>query len=379
MSTLQVGVSADTQRDPACVHYVRDCINSTAQRAIANVSTELLLLDTGRHLFPLSVNHGGEARDNSYVVSPQTGYCAYALHELAQLQQPWLTAPLRALVQLIGRGMAAAQLDRIVHINNWLLSTNLYPADWHGDDIAAITALCRERWPQHAISWRSLNRFSNGALLDALRQHGYLAVPSRQVYLFDGRTGAASAFLRRHNVRLDQALLRQSPYRVRDGATLDDADFDRLQQLYDMLYLDKYSRLNPQYSAHWLRCGQRDGWLQLQVLQNSDGRIDGVLGIFARDGILTAPIVGYDTTLPQQLGLYRLLTRLCLQHAQQRQQVLNFSAGAAHFKRLRGGRPEIEYSMVHIAHLSWPRRLMWRALAAVLQAVAVPLMRLLKR
>ncbi|WP_339471125.1 GNAT family N-acetyltransferase, partial [Pseudomonas capeferrum] len=136
--------------------------------------------------------------------------------------------------------------------------------------------------------------------------------------------------------------------------------------------------MNPHYSAKWIQRGQREGWLELRVLRGPDGRIDGALGWFANEAVISAPIVGYDTALPQGVGLYRQLTHLCLLEAVERRQVLNFSSGAAEFKRLRGGQPHIEYSLVYVAHLSWGRRLVWGVLASLLHGIGVPMMRKLK-
>jgi len=156
------------------------------------------------------------------------------------------------------------------------------------------------------------------------------------------------------------------------------ADFERIEQLYNLLYLDKYCTLNPHYSAQWLQRGHAEGWLELRALRNPEGRIDGALGWFANNSLISAPIVGYDTALPQRTGLYRQLTRLCLQEAVERRLVLNFSSGAAAFKRLRGGQPQIEYSLIQVAHLPLGRRLVWQLLSLLLTRIGVPLMRTLK-
>jgi hypothetical protein len=366
-----------TAGDPRLAAFARH-----APGAIRNVATRLHVLDTGTYAFPVSVNDGGErAGDklaNSYVVSPLTAYTGYAEYELDQLGRPWLVWPLRGLARAVGGWLAAARIDRVVQVNNWLLSTNVYPEGWRGDDLPEMTRLLVDAFPDHAIGFRSLNRFSNGALIDRLLALGYIAIPSRQVYLFDARAGAAADFLRRHNTRLDAGLLRNTPYRRVAGNELDDTDYARLEQLYNLLYLDKYCPLNPQFGADWLRAGQRDGWLELSALRGPEGRIDGVLGWFGDARILTAPVVGYDTGLPQKLGLYRLITQLCLQEAARRRCLLNFSSGAAHFKRLRGGQPEIEYSLVHVRHLPPGRRRVWHGLAGLLQGIGVPLMRRLK-
>jgi hypothetical protein len=223
-----------------------------------------------------------------------------------------------------------------------------------------------------------LNLFSNAGLIERLRGLGYLAIPSRQVYLFDAREGEAAGFLQRHNSRIDASLLRKSPYELVRGSDLRNEDYSRLAHLYNLLYLEKYCPLNPQLSADWLRAGQRDGWLELRALRSRAGQIDGVLGWFGNPQVLTAPVVGYDTALPQKLGLYRLITQLCLREAVQRRCLLNFSSGAAHFKRIRGGEPAIEYSMVHVSHLPAARQRVWRVLSRLLHGIGVPLMQRLK-
>ena len=86
-------------------------------------------------------------------------------------------------------------------------------------------------------------------------------------------------------------------------------------------------------------------------------------------------IVGYDTALPQKAGLYRLATacayRACIEHGWR----LNFSAGAAGFKRLRGGIPSIEYSAVHARHLPRRTRMAVASLSAGTCRIGVPLLR----
>ncbi|WP_263262525.1 hypothetical protein [Pseudomonas sp. RIT-PI-S] len=362
---------ASTGDSPA-LRYVRGYARHSE---IANVSTRLALLETASQQWVVSVNEGAEHAGNCYVVSPLAAYGGYALAELERLRRPWLTWPLKAVVAAMQALLHRARLDRVVWVNNWLLSTNLYPARLDGAELAQLTTFLRTRFSDHALGFRSLNDFSNPGLRDALHALGYRSVPSRQVYLFDGRDGAQAAFLRHHNTRLDATLLRRSPYQVVPGEALDDADFQRIEHLYNLLYLHKYSRLNPHYRAQWIRRGQREGWLELRALRNLEGRVDGVVGWFTNAVGLSAPIVGYNTSLPQRSGLYRQLTSLCLQEATRRRELLNFSAGASRFKRLRGGQPQIEYSLVYVAHLPWARRCAWAVLSRLLHTLAVPLMK----
>ncbi|MTC60463.1 hypothetical protein GKR50_10580 [Providencia rustigianii] len=364
-----------SSNDSLARRYVRAC---ACKCLIGNVSTKMALLETGTQQFPVSITDGNEPDDNCYVVSPQTAYSGYAREEIKRLGRPYLTWPLTFLIYGVDRLLRAGKVNKLVQVNNWLLSTNLYPTDWDISELPAITALLRKEFPEHGIGFRSLNDFSNRELHQCLKKHGYLSIPSRQVYLFDGRAGGQAPFLKHHNTRLDATLLRRSPYTVVSGSELNDTDFKRIEHLYNLLYLDKYCTLNPHYNAQWLQQGQREGWLEIRALRAPDGRIDGALGWFSSSTVISTPIVGYDTVLPQRLGLYRQLTRLCLQEAVERRQVLNFSSGAAEFKRLRGGQPQIEYSLLYIAHLSWGRRLVWRVLSYLLHAIGVPIMRKFK-
>ena len=158
------------------------------------------------------------------------------------------------------------------------------------------------------------------------------------------------------------------------GQALADADYPRLEQLYNRLYLDKYCPLNPHFSAGWMRAGQRDGWLELTALRAPQGRIDAVLGWFSNEAVMTTPVVGYDTALPQKTGLYRLISQISLEETARRRGLFNMSAGAADFKRQRGGRPEIEYSYVYVDHLPRARQRAWSLLGRLLRGVGVPIM-----
>lgn len=100
-----------------------------------------------------------------------------------------------------------------------------------------------------------------------------------------------------------------------------------------------------------------------------------MLGFFCRDGVMTTPLFGYDTALPQELGLYRMLSAALLKLARENGHLLHESSGAAQFKRNRGARADIEYSAVFCAHLPRGTQLAWRSLAGLLTRVGIPVMR----
>jgi hypothetical protein len=90
---------------------------------------------------------------------------------------------------------------------------------------------------------------------------------------------------------------------------------------------------------------------------------------------MTTPLLGYDTSLPQEVGLYRMLSAQLTLEATKRGIILHQSSGAASFKRFRGFIENIEYSAVFYQHLPFWRQLVWRLLGLLVNQIAVPLMK----
>lgn len=344
--------------------YVRPLVEDGVTAHIANVRTRVGVVRVDDLALPFTVNDCEPG--NSYVCSPYDHYVDYAREELRNLASPLLSGLLGGLLLGVGAVFRWASLDRVVHVNNWLVSTNLYPPLTTAQ-IAEVTRRLRAEYPDHALAWRSV---CGAPLRAAFAQAGYRAVPSRQIYLLEpDRLNHASRRIWRRDLRL----LDRGPYEV---VVPTPEDLPRLKELYDLLYLRKYSMHNPQFTVRYLAAVLASGALELRALRHREtGRLDGLAGWFERHGTLTTPLFGYDTSLPQGVGLYRMLSALVFRRAQERGLLLHMSSGAAGFKRCRGGRAEIEVSMVLYRHLPWRRRLAWELLGALLQGVAVPLLR----
>ena len=361
------------RRWPMEAAYIRQFADTPSSALIRNAATTVRALSTGDALMPITVD--ASRPGNCYVVSPAAAYTAYARFELQVLPQRWLRAGLNGLIAVLDKWLRRVRFDRTVHVNNWMLSTNLY-GDWEGAGLADITAAMIESFPDKAIVFRSLNPLSNGRLLELLARAGYLFLPSRQIYVQDARHGNGHQFSKRRDSKQDSRLLARSGYRVsRPDSEQDSAVFDRLEYLYGQLYLDKYTRLNPQFTSQWLRNGCQDRWLNLFCLVSPEGRIDGVAGMIRRGATTTTPVLGYDIELPQSLGMYRMLSWICTDEAIRNCLTLNCSAGAAAFKRSRGAAPYIEYSAAYVRHLDVERKLAWQVLNGLLNRFAAPLLR----
>lgn len=366
----------ETKRDAVLTADGRDAawldllFTHPSEQLASNVRTTWGLAKLGGVAMPVTIND--TELQNSYVCSPYAGCILYPRSEVEKLGgRRLLIGALRVLLGAMAIPLRLGRINRLVCVNNWMLSTNLYP-QWNGEGVDELTRQLIARYPTHAVAFRSLNETTNRELLARLRAAGYLLAPSRQVYFLDG---AATDWRKKQDVERDRSLLKNTAYRVVPHDELTAADAPRMEHLYRLLYIEKYSPYNPQFTAVMLdECRQR-GILRFAGLRTADGRLDGIVGWFERGGVMTVPIVGYDTALPQELGLYRLLTALVMREAAERKVLMNMSSGAAEFKRLRGARPELEYTAVYGPHLSWPRRAMWRTLAWLLTNVGAPILR----
>lgn len=315
------------------------------------------------------------SQPESYVVSPVSHYVHYAREELAMLDSPFWRAAGAALVGMLDRVLRAGRADDILLLGNAPLSTNLLP-ELPERAIAQATKSLVSAHPELALGWRSVHA-RGGLGPEVLTRCGYRLIPSRSVLFSETR--APEWDHPRDTVR-DREILHASGYQVRD-APVDAATGvsprpirERLAELYSLLYVHKYSRLNPRYTERFVEAAQRSGVLRFTVIER-DGRIDGVIGTIVANGFLAAPFVGYDTALPQHTGLYRMLSFLIASQAHEAGVRLHGSSGVADFKRNRGAEPETEYLAVYTRHLPLGRRLSWWVLDQVVRRIALPLVR----
>ena len=353
-------------------HVYADLFTQAPSRAlIANLDTRLETIRVDNNWpLPLSINDG-TGGENCYLCSPRAQYVDYAAYELSRLGHPLVELPLRGLLAGAGAAFRRADLDRVVIVNNWLLSTNLYPADWHGQGLTDLLAALTTRYPGHAILFRSLNARQNPTLIPTLQRAGVRLLASRVVWHYDG---ARPIFTRSSDYRCDLRLLARGDHEIIAHDDLCPGDMPAFARLYEQLYVEKYTPLNPRYTTRYLAACHERRLLRFHGLrERATGRWLGVLGCFERDGVLTAPVVGYDTRQPQKRGLYRALMALVLRETARRGLLLNLSAGAGKFKRLRGGEPCAEFTAVFDAHLPLGCRWPWKMLEGLSNHVALPL------
>ena len=337
-------------------------------RYIANLRTRVLGARYRERVLPVTVN-AGEYGD-AYVCLPHSAYALYARAELKLVDAgPWAPV-LAALADAAGLAMRAARLNRIVNLANWMVSTNLH-GGWAGEGLAELRQALMAAFPDHVLAVRSVNAWSDPMLAQALRADGWRRLPSRRVYVTDdlGRDWAS-----RRDTRRDRRAFARTSLALDELESLRPGDAERIANLYALLYLERYSALNPAFTAAFVELTHETGLIRYRGLRGEDGRLVAVIGALRRSGVLTTPIVGYDTAAPPKAALYRMASVLFAELALHEGLRLNGSAGAAGFKRHRGARAVTEHTAVFVEHLSPPRRAGVRALQLALDRVALPLM-----
>lgn len=347
---------------------LREMEASGAPAMVTNVATRLSTMDVAGRKMPVTVDDG--AIGASYVCSPHSAYVLYARAELDLVDAGWIAGPSRAALAGLDRLLKAARINRIVHLDNWLLSTNLH-GGWGGEGVEAARRALAAAHPDHLLGIRSVDDWSSPGLREALGADGWTLVPSRQIWVVDD---PARDWRTKGDYDNDRRLVARSPLVISDLDGMEAGDARRIADLYAMLYVGKYSALNPILSPRFIESSARLGMISYRVARDEAGTIMAVAGMWERGGVMTPPVVGYDTARSQREGLYRIACWMFMERALQAGWRLHGSAGAGHFKRMRGARGVIEWNAYHTAHLSPARGKAVELLALLLKRFAVPMM-----
>lgn len=335
---------------------------------IENVSSRMLLAQCEGHDLPVTVDNGGYGL--SYVANPHSAYALYARREIELVKMRRGRSIALGSITLLDGLLRWAGIAKIVHIDNWLLSTNLHGA-WQGEGLTALRNLLVRRFPEHFLALRSLDAWSSPDLLKQVRADGWLLLPARQIWVVDD---LARQWRNHNNAANDRRALARSGLSIEKPKTLLPTDAARIADLYRQLYVQKYSTLNPIFTSNFVSLTQHNGLMDYRLAQNSRGEIMAVAGMLVRDGIMTPSVVGYDTSRSPREALYRIAYYLFCEAAEEAGWRLHASAGAADFKRARGAHGVIEYMAIHASHLAAPQRAVIHALASILERWIVPMM-----
>jgi hypothetical protein len=351
-----------------CSVYTKAIARAEPRAILANASFSLAALQLKDRAFPLIAADGGSCWLTSLAVT----YGQAARDEIPREVRGAKAVAFGALSYGAEGFLRILRATRCVFANHLLFSTSLY-GDWTGDDLPEAIGALRDTYPDRAIVWRSLNQHDNPKLVQRMLELGGRQLLSRIVWRIPD---PAQDWAPRRDVRDDRKLLATTGMHIEAVRSLSSEDTQRVLSLYRGLYREKYSRTNPDYGAAILHAAIESGVLVIKLIRNDSGVIEAFVAEHAYHGVLTNPMLGYDRALPQSRGLYRMAMAVSGERAIAEDLAINFSAGAAAFKRNRGARPAIEFSIIFDRHLPPWRRMAYPGLASALDAMAPSLERI---
>lgn len=319
------------------------------QTLIANWHADVQALVINDATLPVAV--GCVKAGQTYLASPQHGFIDYARDECDQLSDASAQRWAKVGLSIVEPWFRALHLDESVSINAWGVSTHLYPG-WSENTLTELKDRLVVEHPKRALWLRTLHEGYDAPLIEVAQKQGWQLWPSRVVYGFDWKI--SSQWMKQRNNQIDQKLLQKTTL-----TSLFPKDFNayhapEMAQLYQQLYVDKHSRWNAHYTPAYFQHAIEHQWLSFYGFADEQGRLIAFIGVFAQDGVMTTPMLGYDTSLPTELALYRLLMARVLRQSIEQQHYLNLGAGSANFKRMRGGVAHMEWHAFYAHHL--PKR-----------------------
>ncbi len=334
---------------------------------VANIETTIYILHIDDLFIPITVND--KQYHNSYVCSLYS-LILYAEEEMKRHKMSLTALLLTPFLTLFKLWSRLSKINKLVIVNNFLLSTNLYPS-LSSSQVHLIHQFFKDQFPDHAIIFRSLNSYTEKNLSNDLTKIDYTFITNRSVYLFNPENYQNLPSKKRWIIEKDKKLKKN--FKILKHEDFKVSDASEIKRLYDLLYLEKYSYLNPAFTAFFFKEAIQQKIFTLSGIVY-EGRLVGVIGFFKTKGIMATPIVGYDTNLPESLGLYRLLTILMLEESLSSNSLFHMSAGAGHFKRQRGAFQELESMGIATCHLPKYRQFIWKCLAFLCNRLGAPLL-----
>lgn len=345
--------------------FLLPLIKNGVHRYIKNIDVEMRILTIDDLILPVTINQNYYGQ--SYTCSPYGHYVECGMSALSNVDSLWLRTPGRALLGFLGMFLKLGKLNQVVIVNNWLFSTDLFPAISE-KQIEAISVFLNKRFPKHAIVFRSIHTYHGNHLYKAFKNNAFNLIASRLVYFLN--TEKEEIFKSRI-FKSDFKLLRETDYTVENVSNVTEEEIQRILELYTSIYCEKHSALNPQFTSDFIKLAIESNLLQLKVLRKQED-ISAVVGYWEREGIMLSPLLGYDTKKQPQDNLYRLSSTVLTQEARDQKCLFHLSSGASFYKKIRKAETSMEYCAVYHKHLPFYRRLPWKLLQSLINGVGRP-------
>ena len=350
-TTIDQIVWPETEEGALAKRHLQVLMKEGPETFIQNARTQLFVLTLDNLIIPITVNDA--EYHNCYLLSSY--FVVANLEEKMNKSALWFKLCSKPVLTLFSSLLKWMQINKVVIINNWLFTTNPYP-EISQSQMTSITNFLKQQFPDHYFMFRSVNNYANSDVYDALSTAQFRLIPCRHVYLYDPSRQMTPTILRKQ--KKDTNRIAHKKYTVETVNSLTDGEIERLLQLYINVYVGKYTKYSPLYTEKFLKHGLQSNTLRIKLLKKGQ-EIYGVAGFLEKNDYLLVPFFGYDTSVSQEEGLYRMLSAVIMKEIEICNKISHQGSGAAQFKKWRGFIEELEYVGIYDRHLSWKRRTFW--------------------
>lgn len=348
--------------------FLTPFIKNGPKHYVDNVDTQFMALTVGNLVLPLTVNDA--QYENSFICSPFSHYISYAFNILDKFKYKVARNFVKIFLQGLSKIMKRGELNKVVIVNNWLFTTCPH-LTLEAPQMAAITDFLKQRFPHHAILFRSVNKHTWGESFDSLKKQGYDLIASRYVWITNANENEV---FRTRIFKSDLKLLKNCKFQVLEPHEIHDEDIAKIHELYSALYIKKYSQINPQYNRNFFKLALDNQILHIKGIKQKDV-LEGVIGYSFRNGVMISSLFGYNPQDEENKGVYRVLSTLLMLEAQKNGGRYNQSAGGSFYKKIRRAEGHMEYTAVYSKHLPNLRKIPWQILKVTLNSIGARFMK----
>lgn len=287
--------------------------------------------------------------DLSYISSLGNHYTVYPLDELflfSKKEQYFY----RMFFFCLKKYFQYLKLNKFIYINNQGLSTNLF----NNNDFIKKETLDKiiKKYPDYLIIQRSFNDVFYKEKKQYIEDLGFSSLISRKFW-YVKKENMLNCFKKR-DVKNDKKLFESY---LLNGHTIMNNDYFlslendnqiwcEIENLYNSLYLDKYSANNPAFTKDWFYYTCKNNIINYSGIFEKN-KLKGIIGVYKNNDISTVPVLGYNINE----NYYRVLSYLILISINDLDTHYHCSSGAGLFKKTRGAVTDYEYQMVYHKHL----------------------------
>lgn len=309
---------------------------------IKNINVDIRFIEIDNYLIPLSFWNNNE---NCYTTSFLSAFI-YWKYELKNISNLFTRKLFWIVLDLLLYFWKKLNIDNIVYVNNFFLSTNLYP-EWDNGIVNKINIFIKMNYNNKIIFYRSLNYVKNKDIINTLEDNNFRKICSRQIFIF--KKNKIEEYKKLKIVKNDFRIIRKYWLTFERVELNDDS---HVLELYNMLYLKKYTNLNPQFTLDFIKTTIKFKLFNLFKLTENN-KIIWVIWYFIINNQATTPIFWYDILKDKKYNLYSQISNLLTFKSLNDVDILNSSSWAWKFKFSRGWEIKLEYNLIFVPKHIW--------------------------